>query len=390
MRKVPASFIGILSLCLGFSSCRSDDEEIVRHQEEQVDTGGAADTGDTAAVKGFFLLNEGNMGSNKCTLDFYDATTGKYLRNIYAEANPDVVQELGDVGNDLQVYDGKLWAVVNCSHIVEVMEQRTARHIGQISIPNCRYIAFKDRHAYVSSYAGPVQSDPNARLGYVAKIDIDRMEVVESCTVGYQPEEMAIIGNRLYVANSGGYRFPRYDSTISVIDLSTFSVVSTIDVGINLHRMTVDSQGFLWVSSRGDYYSVPSRTYVVDPKACRMADVFDIPNAAMAVSGDSLFICGTEFSYQTSAWRVTYSIVNTRTRQVATDCFITDGTEKEIEMPYGIAVNPDTHGFYVTDAGNYVSPGTLYCFTPDGHKKWSVRTGDVPSRFAFTRTKLEY
>ena len=390
MKRLSSYLICVLSLCWVLSACRSDDEEIVHHQEEQVDTTTVANPEDTETVKGFFLLNEGNMGSNKCTLDYYDATTGKYIRNIYAEANPSVVQELGDVGNDLQVYDGKLWTVVNCSHIVEVMEQRTARHIAQISIPNCRYITFKDRYAYVSSYAGPVQSDPNARRGYVAKIDIDRMEVVDDCTVGYQPDEMAVIGNRLYVANSGGYRFPYYDSTISVIDLNTFSVVNTIDVAVNLHRLMVDSQGFLWVSSRGDYYGVPSKTYVVDPQTCRVVGSFDIPSTGMAMSGDSLFIYGTEFSYQTSAWNVAYTIINTRTRQVVTDCFITDGTEQEIEMPYGIAVNPDTHEFYITDAGNYVSPGMLYCFTPDGHKKWSVRTGDVPSRFAFTKTKLEY
>lgn len=41
------------------------------------------------------IFNEGNMGSNKCTLDFYDSTTGKYHRNIYAERNPSVVKELG-------------------------------------------------------------------------------------------------------------------------------------------------------------------------------------------------------------------------------------------------------------------------------------------------------
>ena len=43
------------------------------------------------------MLNEGNMGSNKCTLDFFfDYTKGTYYRNIYAEINPNVVKkELG-------------------------------------------------------------------------------------------------------------------------------------------------------------------------------------------------------------------------------------------------------------------------------------------------------
>ena len=59
------------------------------------------------AGEGFFLLNEGNMGSNKSTLDYYDYETGVYTKNIYAERNPGVVKELGDVGNDIQIYGNK-------------------------------------------------------------------------------------------------------------------------------------------------------------------------------------------------------------------------------------------------------------------------------------------
>jgi hypothetical protein len=205
-----------LSVCLFFlSSCRSGDEDIIHSTDTNV-TGGSS----SQHVKGFFLLNEGNMGSNKCTLDYYDYSTGVYHKNIYAERNPGVVQELGDVGNDLQIYGDKLYAVVNCSHFVEVMNVNTAKHITQISIPNCRYIVFNGKYAYVSSYAGPVLIDPNARLGYVAKVDTASLQVVDTCNVGYQPEEMVIKNNKLYVANSGGYRVPNYDRTVSVIDLA--------------------------------------------------------------------------------------------------------------------------------------------------------------------------
>ncbi len=51
------------------------------------------------------------------------------------------------------------------------------------------------------------------------------MQIVDTCTVGYQPEEMVIAGNKLYVANSGGYRVPSYDRTVSVIDLTTFTEI---------------------------------------------------------------------------------------------------------------------------------------------------------------------
>ena len=98
MKKSFALLLFFVSSSLLYS-CRSGDEDIVKSTETDV-TGGTT----TKSVKGIFLLNEGNMGSNKCTLDYYDYETGKYHKNIYAERNPGVVQELGDVGNDLQIY----------------------------------------------------------------------------------------------------------------------------------------------------------------------------------------------------------------------------------------------------------------------------------------------
>lgn len=82
---------------------------------------------------------------------------------IFIRTNPDVVKELGDVGNDIGIYGNRLYVVVNCSNFVEVMNVHTAEHIGSVTIPNCRYIVFNGDKAYVSSYAGPVQIDPNAR-----------------------------------------------------------------------------------------------------------------------------------------------------------------------------------------------------------------------------------
>lgn len=342
-----------------------------------------------SAIKGFFLLNEGNMGSNKATLDYFDYETGVYSRNIYAQRNPGVVKELGDVGNDLQIYGDKLYAVINCSHFVEVMDVTTAKHITQISIPNCRYITFKDQYAYVSSYAGPVLIDPNARLGYVARIDTATLAVKDTCVVGYQPEEMVISGNKLYVANSGGYRVPNYDRTVSVIDLTTFREIKKIDVAINLHRMELAPNGDIYVSSRGDYYGTPSATFVIDPRTDAVTAMDGLPNSEMAQCGDSLYIYSAGWSYVTNSNKVSYALFDTRTRQTLTRSFITDGTDAGIRVPYGLAVNPSTREIFVTDAKDYVTPGMLWCFGPDGRKKWSVTTGDIPAHIAFTYKKLK-
>lgn len=335
-------------------------------------------------VKGLYLLNEGNMGSNKCTLDFLDYTTGQYHRNIYPERNPHMVKELGDVGNDLQIYGSKLYAVINCSHYVEVMDVENAQHVGKVDVVNCRYIVFNKGKAYVSSYAGPVQLDPNARPGKVVEIDTVDLSIKREVVVGYQPEEMVIKGDRLYVANSGGYRFPNYDRTVSVIDLNTFKVVNTIDVAINLHRMAMDRYGRIYVSSRGDYYGVHSDVFVLDSKTEQVTGQLGVGASEFCMSGDSLYMFGVEWSYVTSSNTITYAIYDTKKQQIVSRNFITDGTDKQIAIPYGLAVNPVTKEFFVADAKTYVNPGMLFCFSPEGKKRWSVRTGDIPAQFAFT------
>jgi DNA-binding beta-propeller fold protein YncE len=341
-------------------------------------------------VYGFFLLNEGNMGSNKASLDYYDYETGVYSKNIYGERNPHEVKDLGDVGNDIQLYGNKLYAIINCSNYLEIMDVATAKHLAKIAIPNCRYVVFKDGFAYVSAYAGPVKIDVNARIGYVAKVDTAALCVLDSCIVGYQPEEMVICNNKLYVANSGGYRVPNYDNTVSVIDLNSFKEVKKITVGINLHRMELDRYGNIWVSSRGDYYTTPSKTFIIDTKTDLVTDTLHLlPNSNMTLSGDSLYVYSTEWSYTTNSNTVSYAIVNTKTKQVVSRNFITDGTDKTIKVPYGLAVHPETKEILVTDARDYVTPGTLYCFSPGGKKKWSVTTGDIPAHIVFTRKKLQ-
>ena len=58
----------------------------------------------------------------------------------------------------------KLYAVVNCSCISSRLDVRTARAYSPRSRFQTALPVFKGRYAYVSSYAGPVQIDPNARI----------------------------------------------------------------------------------------------------------------------------------------------------------------------------------------------------------------------------------
>lgn len=381
MKKITTKILLGFFVSIALFSCR-EDETIFLSSDKNV----AAPRSD-GNIEGFYLLNEGNMGMNRASIDVFNYRTGNYTTDIYSERNPTVVKELGDVGNDIQIYGNKVYAVINVSNKVEVIDKWTAKRIKKIDIPNCRYIAFYKDKAYVSSYAGPVAIDPNAEIGFVAEIDTTSLEIKRKVTVGYQPEQMVVHNGKLYVANSGGYRVPNYDHTVSVIDLETFTEIKKIDVGINLYGMQIDSRGDIYVSSRGDYYNTPSNLFVIDTKTDEKKMQLDIPALGMCMDDDLLYFYSVSWSYLTNSNKVTYGIMDTKTKKIISDKIITDGTDKQIMIPYGLQVNPETKEIYITDAQNYVVTGYIYCFTPEGKLKWKTTAGNIPAHIAFITKK---
>ena len=382
--KHVAYYILILLL---LSACRQD---VMIVPMENIDTGGKTQKSE---IIGMYLLNEGNMGSNKSTLDYLDLAgndeTVHYYRNIYSERNPSTVMSLGDVGNDCQIYGSRLWLVINCSNKVEVASADDAVRIGKVDIPNCRYVSFNDRYAYVSSYVGSVYSGSSSPLGSVYKVDTLSLQKVDSCSVGYQPEEMAIIGNRLYVANSGGYQGMTgqgYESTVSVIDLPSMQEVDKIEVAPNLHHLKADRYNQLWVTARGNYMDERSSIYWLEPDANGKMQVgghLDQPVSDLCIVGDSLYFYGSQWSEVSMTNTITYGIINVKTHQIV-NTSLSDAPEiSKIRMPYGIIVNPIHRDFYLMDAKNYVSSGELLHFQPDGTFDWKVKTGDIPAHAAF-------
>lgn len=363
----------ILALFSAIVSCREDYDYI---------NYGATNTGvqepEDIAVKGLYVLNEGNMGSNKASIDFFDYSTGVFTENYYNAQNPNVAGSLGDVGNDIRVYRDKLYAVINLSNYVEVMDAKTAKHIGGITIQNCRYINFHQDYAYITSYGGAVGS---SQSGYVLKVDVNTLQTVGKVFVGKQPDQMEVIGDRLYVANSGAYSAPDYDNTVSVIDLNTFTEIKKIPVAINLSNIKKDDTGKLWITSRGNYGNIPPKTYVLNPATDQIIKEINMPMSDFGMVENRLY-------YFSSAWTSSgtvssYGILDTDTYQVISNNFITDGTQTGIVTPYSIAVNPANSDIFIGDAKDYTSSGEMFCYNKFGKLKWKVKTGDIPGHFAF-------
>lgn len=371
-------------ICIVVFSCRND--ELVIHSDMQ-DTGAKPRVGNLA---GMYVLCEGNMGSNKASVDYLDLSadggTVKYYRNIYPERNPNEIKELGDVGNDIKVTGNQLWMVINCSNMVVVATADSCRKIAKIDIPNCRYVTFDDSYAYVSSYVGPVEVGGTEHLGRVYKVDTASFKKIDSVTVGYQPEEMVILNGLLYVANSGGYLIDKSERSVSIVDLHSFKEINKIEVAPNLHRLRKDKYGNLWVTSRGDYWSEHSQLFCLELDSNGLMSnltSYDLPVSDLCIVGDSLYYIGVEWSYENNSNKVCHGILNIRTGQLLGDKAADDSAWGSITLPYGIIVNPIDRDFYVMDAKDYLSSGQLFHFNADGTFDWSVWTGDIPGHAAF-------
>ena len=69
-KRLLRASVALMLAVLPFASCRKGEFVL---PSTSIEVGGGDSGGD---IKGFFLLNEGNMGSNKASLDYYDYETG--------------------------------------------------------------------------------------------------------------------------------------------------------------------------------------------------------------------------------------------------------------------------------------------------------------------------
>ncbi len=370
-------------------SCSDDDNN----------ENGGEQTGGTAMpteIQGMYVLNEGNWGANKTSVDYLDlsSTPTVYTTNIWAQRNATAVMGLGDMGNDMNIYGSKLWMIINGSNKVEIADVATCEKLTHVDVPNGRSLAFDGGYAYVTSYAGTSMSNGNASPGCVYKIDTVTLKTVARADVGFQPEEIAVVDGKLYVANSGGYCAPDYDSTVSVIDINSFKEIEKIDVAINLHRLKADGDGKLWVTSRGDYGATAAKLFVMSKNSeGKMVVTKEIDKvlADFCIVGDSLYYYSSEWNYATSGYTVSYGIINTKTcEEVAQTLFKTPAEADNIMMPYGIIVSPycsEEHpgrrDFFIMDAMDYTSSGKVHHFNADGTLNHSYAAGDLPGHAAF-------
>lgn len=378
-------------LSVGFASCRKPVGQLPADNEK-------LPSAFMEGYRGFYVLNNGGKGSNKATLDYYDAAQGEYRRNVYAQQNPQN-PSMGDDATDMAYYKGHLYVVLRGSHKV-VMLDSNAKYLAEMRVNECDRLLFHDGRGYVTSLRKenlPLDQPP---YGEVVCFDPATLNVLGRCVVGCQPMGMTVGGKQdeeqmLYVSNSGSYRPEGYDNTVSVVDPNSLQVVETYTVGLNPGQLLIDKDGqYLTTLAFGDYGETPSRLVRVKlpegkPDAQVVKDnktLEKLTPLAVEKVGDNVY-CLTVAKVKANGWVGTPKLWSFHAVFVGTPReVLADGAMGEIQNAAGFQVHPEGKAFYIFDARNFTSSGTVYCFSSNnGQQEWKVRAGIQPVRLVFVK-----
>jgi hypothetical protein len=331
---------------------------------------------DVTISTGLYVLNEGSFNGNNASLTYFDFSTQLPTNDIFKAKNN---RGLGDTGQDILKYGSNIYIAISKSSLIEVIDAKTAVSKKSISMVNAsnvpsqpRSLAAIDGKVYITLYDG-----------HVAQLDTTTLTITKTITVGTNPEGCAIANNKLYVANSGGIQ-AKADSTISVIDLSTFTETKKIKVVMNPVVLKADKYGNVYVISMGNYSSIPYTFQRINGINDTVTAIPQIKAYNMTIDDNKAYLYYFDYDANYNIQNKTYSIYDIENQQLITNAFIPSTALSN--APYGIGVDPVTKDVFIGET-DYLNTGRVSCFSNTGVLKYSFEVGMNPGKMIFITNK---
>ncbi len=320
---------------------------------------------------GVVITNEGNFGSNTGSVSFYSPVTDTIYNNIFEQINN---VALGDVVQSFSVIKDKGYIVVNNSNKVEVVLLSSFKSMGVI-------VAHFPRHLISVTGEKAYLTINGTSPGQVLVINTSSMTITDSIVVGAKPENLLLIGSKVFVAN-GNYGA---DSTISVIDTKTDSVIRTVNVADGACNMVTTDNLNIWIICQGNmvYNANYELIKETDAHLVKM-DVSDYSikySKIIGVKGDGCkpFLLSSDklgniyYADAKGVHKVTASATN------PVDMLLIPWNNSSGLSIYGLKVDPYSSNIYVMENISFTSAGKFHIFDPSGHLIRSFIAGNAPN-----------
>jgi len=205
-----------------------------------------------------FVSNEGQFNNSSGTITKVNLTQNTSNQDFYKTANNGA--ELGETVQSVFVNGEKAFACVAGADQVVVFDVETGVHEDVLSISYPRHMIQTNGFGYVAS---------GSTFGKIVKVNLDNNTIVDTVAVGNGPEKLAVVNEKLIVANSGG---SSRDSSITIIDIPSFTVDTTIVIAEKINDVKVDAYGKVWALSAVNWqvgnsptlYKLNSSTWAIE------------------------------------------------------------------------------------------------------------------------------
>ncbi len=348
-----------LMLILAFGCKKPDDDQPI-----SVKTDGLESSDSLPSYKGIFVLNEGTWQQNNASLSYLDFETKSITKNYFSSKTG---RQLGDVGNDLLLVNHTLFILVNGSNTLEKFKLNTgeSKQLKLVNFQNQprqprQFILAENGDLFITSFDD-----------VVTVVDTATLIVKKTLRVGRDPEGLAVVNNMLFVANSGGLDFPNYDSTLSVINLSNYTLIEKINVGLNPGSVHVDKYGKLYIKCRGNYDKIKPSIHIIDAATRNKESVWNIETLGMHIVGDSIFTINSNTHEVDIYDTKTHSLI--RSGVVDVHAFATVSA---------FHIEPKLQLIFLADGLDYVSSGIVYAFDFQGKQQFHFDAGVIPAHIA--------
>lgn len=191
---------------------------------------------------------------------------------------------LGNVPNKIVLDGDYIWCVNSGDNAVQKISRSTGQSVSNLFVGMGSNPWDAVKHEDYLYVTGLISSK-------VYKISTITGAAVGNLTVGPAPEALHIVGNKLYVTNAGNYSNNYAGSSVSVIDLDSFSLVTTIPVSLNPQYLA-SYEGKLHVSCTGNWTSVGGAICIIDTETDQLEQT-----VALGGTPGSILIATDEVAY---------------------------------------------------------------------------------------------
>ncbi len=326
---------------------------------------------------GVFILNEGNFADSDGSLSFFNLDSQKVTNRIFEKIND---RPFAGLFQSARFYDGHGYFIDQLGRI-EVVRENDLISIfsiySNLDIP--RYFAAYETKGFISDW-GPYDENYGNNESKIKIYNLSTMEFDAEMNTASRPDDMVVIKDKLFVANSAA-------DIVSIYNPQDNTLIKELEVSPGPTGFVIDRADNLWVICTGAYISTGTLAGIDTDNNellfnLSLADY--APNGRLAIDGNRETIYfmsekwNPDFSTENAIYKVKLTIEDNGPAMAELPLMVVSGRNW-----YGLGVDPVEDILYVADAVGFQGNGTVFRYDLNGNLIDEFFVGRGPRDFIF-------